>query len=67
MRAKDLLVEFYEPEDDLLIKAQINDTRRAKLTLKHLNKLRKIRDMEREDNARHLADIKVIYAAQPTE
>lgn len=61
MKAKDLLVEFYSPEDDEQLKAEMSDTRRPRLTLRHLNKLRKMREMQALDNAQHSQFVKQMY------
>lgn len=65
MKAKDLLVEFYDPEDDESMYQEYDDTRRPRLTLRRLNKLRKAKDMRDLDNAEHLAFLPTMYA-QPT-
>ena len=41
------LREYYEAEDDNFNSAKIDDTRKNRLTLNHLNKLRKKRELER--------------------
>ena len=53
MRAKELLTEFYDPADDELGQAHMDDTRRPRLTMIHLQKLRKSRDVERYETAQH--------------
>lgn len=67
MRAKDLLVEFYDPADDALSKAHMDDTRRPRLTLQHLQKLRKSRDMEKYEREQHLRFIPDMYSAPSDE
>jgi len=61
MRATELLLEFYDPEGDRSIKAELSDTRRARLSIRHLNKIRRMRDIEAEDRKAHLIRIKQIY------
>lgn len=61
MRASELLVEFYNPSDDKLGVVDINDTRRPRLTLMHIQRLRKSRDTERVDKAQHLQFIPDMY------
>lgn len=61
MRASDLLVEFYNPADDKLGQAKIDDTRRPRLTMLHLQKLRKARDVERYEQAQHLDFLPNMY------
>ena len=41
MKARDLLCEYYDPADDELGQAKMDDTRRPRLTMHHLQKLRK--------------------------
>jgi hypothetical protein len=61
MRAKDLLVEYYNPADDSLGKAEMSDTRRPRLTMAHLQKLRKSRDAERVEQAQHISFLPDMY------
>lgn len=63
MRESELLLEFYDPADDKLAKAELSDTRRPRITLRHLNKIRRMRDVEREDKKAHLLVIKKVYNA----
>ena len=67
MKAKDLLVEFYDPADDKLGKAKMGDTRRPRLTMLHLQKLRKSRDSERYETAQHMDFLPDMYgqSAEP--
>ena len=37
------LVEYYEADDDRLVKQKPTDSRKIRLTLRHLNKLRKMK------------------------
>jgi hypothetical protein len=67
MRAKDLLVEFYDPADDELGKAKLDDTRRPRLTMLHLQKLRKSRDAERYEKAEHINFLPDMYGTPPAE
>ena len=61
MRAKELLCEMYQPEDDELGIAHMDDTRRPRLTLLHISKLRKSRDVEKYDNAQHINFLPDMY------
>jgi hypothetical protein len=67
MKAKDLLVEFYNPADDSLGQAKMDDTRRPRLTMTHLQKLRKARDIEKYEQQQHLNFLPDMYGqpAQP--
>jgi len=46
---------------------KLDDTRRPRLTLMHLQRLRKARDVERVDRAQHLDSLPEIYGAAPEE
>jgi hypothetical protein len=59
--ARELLVEFYDPANDELGKAKMDDTRRPRLTMTHLQKLRKSRDAERIEQAQHLNFLPDMY------
>jgi len=67
MKAKDLLVEFYDPADDELGQAKMDDTRRPRLTMLHLQKLRKSRDAEKYETAQHLNFLPDMYGQPPAE
>lgn len=67
MKAKELLVEYYDPADDEQGIASIDDTRRPRLTLLHLQKLRNSRDVEKYETAQHLVDLPDMYGTPPTE
>lgn len=60
-----MLVEFYDPADDDLGKARMDDTRRPRLTMTHLQKLRKSRDAEKYEKAQHLDFLPDMYGAAP--
>ena len=67
MRAKDLLCEFYDPADDKLGVAHMDDTRRPRLTMLHIQKLRKSRDVEKYETAQHTNFLPDMYgqASEP--
>jgi hypothetical protein len=67
MRASEILVEFYDPADDDLGIAKMDDTRRPRLTMLHLQKLRKARDMEKYETAQHLNFLPDMYGQPPAE
>lgn len=62
MNCKEILTEFYNPENDKLGVAHLDDTRRPRLTLMHLQRLRKSRDVERVDRAQHLEFLPDMYS-----
>lgn len=67
MKARQLLVEFYDPADDQLGQAKMDDTRRPRLTMLHIQKLRKSRDAEKYEKAQHLDFLPNMYgvSSQP--
>lgn len=67
MKAKEMLVEFYDPADDELGQAKMDDTRRPRLTMLHLQKLRKARDFEKYETAQHLNFLPDMYGMPPEE
>ena len=60
------LNEFYEPANDELQKRKPDDTRKAKLTLEELNKLRKVRDIRNAEKVEHEKFVRTMYA-QPVQ
>ena len=63
MRSGEFLVEYYDAEDDEFNNRQEDDVRRSRLTLKHLNRLRKQREVHNVEHASRLERIQQIYAA----
>jgi hypothetical protein len=61
MKAKEILVEFYDPASDELGIAHMDDTRRPRLTMLHLQKLRKSRDIEKYETAQHINFLPDMY------
>jgi hypothetical protein len=60
------LTEFYNPENDTWQRRNKGDTRKPKLTLEQLNKLRKVREIKRAEEIEHNKFVRVMYAA-PTQ
>ena len=67
MLAKELLVEFYDPEDDKLGMSEYQDTRRPRLTLRHLQKMRIAKDAESIDRATRMAFLPTMYNPPSTD
>jgi len=83
MRAKDTLFEFYDEnqptpekpetgyidsaEDDELEGMKRDTTRRPRLTLRHLNKLRALRKFKRKEQISHLTDVARMYGNKPDD
>ena len=61
MRAKDLLVEYYDNQSDSLGTATTGQTRRPRLTMRHLTRLRKAKDLERHEAREYSDFVKVMY------
>lgn len=61
MRSNEILNEYYEAEDDNFSNRQIDDARKTRLTLKHLNRLRKQREVHNIEHASRTSRIKSIY------
>ena len=63
------LVEYYDADDDRLTKQKPSDTRIIKLTIRHLNKLRKMQEIKKADLAKRKDFFDKIYSrpvADPT-
>jgi hypothetical protein len=65
MRGSDLLCEFYDAADDKFGRANMDDTRRPRLTMHHIQKLRKSRDVETYEKAQHTEFLPDIYGPAP--
>ena len=61
-----IINEHYAPEDDQQNQAELTDTRRPRLTLRHLNKLRKIQELKKLENESHAEFVRTMYA-EPDE
>ncbi len=60
------LTEFYNPENDAWQRRNSDDTRKPKLTLEQLNKLRKVREIKKAEEIEHNKFVRVMYAT-PTQ
>ena len=67
MRDVEFLKEYYDAEDDNYNNRKIDDTRKNRLTLKHLNRLRKQREVHNIEHATRVERIKKIYAKPPAQ
>jgi len=61
MKCKQIIKEFYEPQNDSLAYRDYDDTRRPKLTLYKINKLRKYKDTQKVDKKLYLDFIPKMY------
>jgi len=62
MRSTEILNEYYDAEEDNYNNRQIDDTRKGRLTLKHINRLRKQREVHNIEHASRMENIKKVYA-----
>jgi len=67
MSDKSILNEYYNPEEDLLDMARASSTRRPRLTLRHLNKLRKVKELRDMELAAHRTFVKDMYGASAAD
>ncbi len=58
------LDEFYNPQNDKATPRDFDDTRKGRLTLEALNKLRKYRELKKAENIEHEAFASVMYSKQ---
>ena len=56
------LVEFYNPEKDKQVPRDFDDTRKGRLTLEALNKLRKYRELKKAENIEQEEFASIMYA-----
>ena len=62
MRDAEFLKEYYDAEENNFANRKIDDVRKARLTLKHLNRLRKQREVHNIEHANRTKRVKKIYA-----
>ena len=67
MKVNDVILEYYDPEDDEASVAHKDDTRRPRLTLKHLHKLRKMREVRKLEQEEHLVLVRDMYNTAPAD
>jgi|TARA_B110000503_G_scaffold92372_1_gene139305 hypothetical protein len=61
MRSNEFLLEYYDAEDDEFGNRKIDDVRRSRLTLKHINRLRKQREIHKTEHAARTERVSQIY------
>ena len=67
MRAGEFDPEYYDPSEDTFQQAKVTDTRKLRLTLKHLNKLKKMRAAQDLENHMRTDTLEIIYGAPEEE
>ncbi len=61
MRAGEFDPEYYNPSQDKYQQARVKDTRKPRLTIKHLNKLKKMRAAQDLENHIRSDVLEIIY------
>jgi len=67
MKANDLDAQYYSPENDQYTQQQLRDTRKPKITLQHLNKLKKMRAARQLENLVRRDVLELLYGAPGEE
>jgi len=62
IRDAEFLKEYYDAEENNYANRKIDDVRKQRLTLKHLNRLRKQREVHNVEHANRTKRVKKIYA-----
>ena len=65
MRSTEFVTENYDAEEDDYHNRDKDDVRRARLTLKHINRLRKQRAIRKVEDSTRAVRVRNIYAASP--
>jgi hypothetical protein len=66
MKSIEFLTEMYDEEDDNYTVVDIDHKRRPRITLRHLQKLRKTRSIEDLEQKQRIDDVAYIYG-RPSE
>ena len=67
MRAGEIETKYYDAADDKFSQAQPTDTRKPRLTLRNLNKLKKMRAAQELENAMREDTLEIIYGTPAEE
>lgn len=67
MRGREILGEMYDEKDDEYMVVNIDHRRRPRITLRHLQKLRKTRGIEDLEQKQRIDDVAYIYGRPDTE
>jgi hypothetical protein len=59
-----IIKEYYEAENDKFTQHYPDDTRKVHLSLRHLNLLRKRRELQNLENQSRIERLKLIYGTQ---
>lgn len=67
MKSREFLKEYYDEKNDQYDFINIDHKRRPRITLRHLQKLRKTRSIEELENGQRIKDVAYIYGKPPEE
>jgi hypothetical protein len=67
MKGHEFLKEYYSEQDDKYTVVQIDHKRRPRITLRHLQKLRKTRSIEDLEQKQRIDDVAYIYGQPAAE
>ena len=67
MKSREFLKEYYEEQDDKYMNVNIDHRRRPRITLRHLQKLRKTRSIEDLEQKQRIDDVAYIYGRTDSE
>lgn len=67
MKSREFLKEYYDEKNDQYDFINIDHKRRPRITLRHLQKLRKTRSIEELENGQRIKDVAYIYGKSPEE
>lgn len=67
MKSIEFLKEYYDTQDDDYMVVNIDHRRRPRITLRHLQKLRKTRGIEELEQKQRIDDVAYIYGQPKTE
>jgi hypothetical protein len=66
MKYNEILNEYYDMADDQLGMLHKDDTRRPRLTLRHVNKLKRVRELRRIEAGERERNLPKIYGQPPS-
>lgn len=67
MRSREFLKEYYDENRDDYTTVRIDHRRRPRITLQHIQKLRKTQSIERLEQEQHVKDVQHIYGNSAAE
>jgi hypothetical protein len=67
MKSKEFLKEYYDEQDDNYMYVNIDHKRRPRITLRHLQKLRKTRGIEELEHKQQVDDAAYVYGRKMDE